>query len=383
MICKQIINKSKYSRFMKRLLSEIDAIKKQQSTQAFNKKDLESFLTNTLNLEKKRSVFTSKSHSFRVSEVSGDKKGFSNVVLSLSTLLKYDEKPFVVIVVREKSLEFLLSNTTLLKKISHSSHTLSENNIRGSFLGQDIFDNYNGIVNTESNFKNLFELHRSTSLSENIQRLVDSTNSIVAQNNRYEPNEAEITSIMSAPGRYKDFFNSDDYKNLEITLCKEIELLKPKILKASEDQNINTRGNGIEQIITAGINEHNVEDIVFKVSNQISVLIDIKTKLKHLNSAPKAFNIDKTLEILSNEAEIFCFLILVIDVKRQSIKSRLIPILTNEFISMLRVTHHWAGRNSRGATQISGNIDALVDKKNKLSFDLDNSKNFLRKLLDI
>ena len=68
---------------MKRLLSEIDAIKKQQSTQAFNKKDLESFLTNTLNLEKKRSVFTSKSHSFRVSEVSGDKKGFSNVVLSL------------------------------------------------------------------------------------------------------------------------------------------------------------------------------------------------------------------------------------------------------------------------------------------------------------
>lgn len=368
---------------MEHLLSDIDAILKQQSIQAFGKKDLEGFITDSLNLDKQRSVFTSKSHSFRVSEVRGGKKGFSNVVLSLSALLKYDDKPFVVIVVRDNSLQFLLSNTTFLKKISHSSHTLSETNIKGSFLGQDISEEYNGMINTVSNFKNLFEVHQSISLSENIQRLVESTNSIVAKNNRYEPNKDEIASILSAPNRYKNFFNSDEYQNLEIILYKKIELQKYKILQASEDQNINTRGNSIEQIITKGINEHKTEDIVFEASNQVRILIDIKTKLKHLSSNPKAFNIDKVLKILSNKSEIFCFLILVIDVERQSIESRLIPILANEFICMLRVQHHWAGRNSRGVTQMSGNINSLVDKKKSLSFDLDNAKNYLRQLLDI
>jgi hypothetical protein len=372
-----------YRRYMDHLLSDIDAILKQQSIQAFSKKDLESFLKHTLNLEKQRSVFTSNSHSFRVSEVRGGKKGFSNVVLSLSALLKYDDKPFVVIVVRDNSLEFLLSNTAFLKKISHSSHTLSENNIKGSFLGQDIFENYNEMVNTVSNFKNLFELHRSISLSENIQRLVNSTNSIVAKNNRYEPNEAEIASIMLAPCRYKDFFESDDYKNLEVTLCKKIELQKSNILQASEDQNINTRGNAIEQIITEGSNGHKTEDFIFEVSNQVRILIDIKTKLNHLSSNPKAFNIDKILKILSNKKEIFCFLILVIDVKRQCIESRLIPILATEFISMLRVQHHWAGRKSRGVTQMSGNINSLVDKQNSLSFHLNTARTYLHGLLDI
>ena len=368
---------------MELLISDIDAILKQQAIQSFGKKDLEVFLTDTLNLGKQRSVFTSNSHSFRVSEVRGGKKGFSNVVLSLSALLRYDDKPFVVIVVRDNALQFLISNTTFLKKISHSSHTLSENNIKGSFLGQDITEEYDGMINEVSNFKNLFELHRSISPSENIQRLVNSTNSIVAKNNRYEPNEDEIASIISAPNRYKDFFNSDDYKNLEVILYKKIELQKSKILQASEDQNINTRGNSIEQIITNGINEHKTEDIVFEASNKVRILIDIKTKLNHLSSSPKAFNIDKVLKILSKKNEIFCFLVLVIDVERQSIESRLIPILANEFICMLRVQHHWAGRNSRGVTQMSGNINSLVDKKNLLSFDLDNAKNYLCQLLDI
>lgn len=284
---------------------------------------------------------------------------------------------------RDSSLEFLLSNTTFLKKISHSSHTLTENNIRGSFLGQDIFNAYDGLSNEPANFRHLYKLHQSNAQSENIKRLVNSSNSIVAKNNRYDPTQLDVATIIGAPSRYKKFFESDDYKKLEDKFNEKIQRLKWKILEASEDQNINTRGNGIEQILTHGINEHRTEDIVYEVSNQVRVLIDIKTKLAHLNSSPKAFNIDKTLKILSKNDQIFCFLILVINVERQNIESRLIPILANEFINMLRVQHHWAGRNSRGVTQISGNINALVDKRNSLSFHIESAKSYLKGLLDI
>jgi len=40
-----------------------------------------------------------------------------------------------------------MANTTFLKKISHSSHQLRVDNVRGSFLGHDIMREYEGIEN--------------------------------------------------------------------------------------------------------------------------------------------------------------------------------------------------------------------------------------------
>lgn len=63
-------------------------------------------------------------------------KSFSNVVLSLSRLEKYDHIPCFVVIVR-KDLDNLIYmiNSTFIDKISHSSQKLSLTNIRGSFLG--------------------------------------------------------------------------------------------------------------------------------------------------------------------------------------------------------------------------------------------------------
>jgi hypothetical protein len=44
---------------------------------------------------------------------------------------------FFVCVVRQSENELLLSNSTFLKKISHSSHELSLTNIKGSFNGSE------------------------------------------------------------------------------------------------------------------------------------------------------------------------------------------------------------------------------------------------------
>lgn len=64
---------------------------------------------------------------------------FSNVILSLSKLEKYDHIPcFVVLVKKDLDNVIYLINTTFLDKISHSSQDLRAENIRGSFLGSNI-----------------------------------------------------------------------------------------------------------------------------------------------------------------------------------------------------------------------------------------------------
>jgi hypothetical protein len=65
-------------------------------------------------LSKERSVYCGDYFSIRFSSANG--KSFSNVVLSLSALQKYDSKPFIVCIVRKETIELLLANTTFLVK---------------------------------------------------------------------------------------------------------------------------------------------------------------------------------------------------------------------------------------------------------------------------
>jgi len=54
----------------------------------------------------------------------------------------------------------LLANSTLLRKISHSSQQLRVDNIKGSFNGSDIFRELDGITNEPANVERLFDIHR-------------------------------------------------------------------------------------------------------------------------------------------------------------------------------------------------------------------------------
>ena len=64
-----------------------------------------------------RSVYVGNDYALRFSEARTG--SFSNTVLSLSALQAYDNQPFVVVVVRGRGVEFLLANSTFLRKISH------------------------------------------------------------------------------------------------------------------------------------------------------------------------------------------------------------------------------------------------------------------------
>lgn len=148
-------------------------------------------------LRKERSVYFCPEFGIRFSSAAG--ASFSNVVLSLSALRKYDHTPFFVCVVGPTGIELLLANTTFLKKISHSSQRLTVDNIRGSFLGHDIARTYATLDNTPANFDALFTLHAERTWEENLIRLVEQTNAIVATGVFYEPSPAETQRILDAP----------------------------------------------------------------------------------------------------------------------------------------------------------------------------------------
>ena len=71
-------------------------------------------------LTKDRSVFGCNSFAVRFSY--SKSSSFSNTVLSLSHLQKYDNKPFFVVLIKpNKPNTIYLANSTFLSKISHSS----------------------------------------------------------------------------------------------------------------------------------------------------------------------------------------------------------------------------------------------------------------------
>jgi hypothetical protein len=101
-----------------------------------DKTKLSALVLHKFQLTRDRSVYYCQGFAVRFSAAASP--NFGNTVLSLSNLQKIDDRPFVVCVVTPTLNHMYLANSTLLKKISHSSHALRTNNIRGSFNGSDI-----------------------------------------------------------------------------------------------------------------------------------------------------------------------------------------------------------------------------------------------------
>jgi hypothetical protein len=169
---------------------------------------------------KRRSVYVGNGYSLRFSQATG--AGFSNTVLSLSALALHDAEPFVVVLVRQAEVAFLLANATMLRKISHSSLQFRTDNIKGSFNGTDILTQLNGLANTPANFEELFALHIAFGWQENVERLVESTNAIVGRDSRFRPTKDQLEILMDAPARAAAALHSDAYRALSDELCERV-----------------------------------------------------------------------------------------------------------------------------------------------------------------
>lgn len=332
------------------------------------------------------------------------KKGtFSNTVLALSQLQKFDGIPFLVVLIRKgEGSSLYLANSSMLKKISHSSKELRRDNIKGSFNGSDIIKQYNDIPNDADHVEELFTIHQGFTWEENVERLVEATSGIKPNKQKFNPDERQLQYINSSVERAKQFVNSDEYRSLKEDLDKRVERNLQSILDASHIGNVNIRGRLIEYLITTENNaimedQQNIESELsdFDTKNGLGdytlmspknkIYTDIKSKLMYLNSNPKAYNVDKFLECMSEENSVFLFYFIGIN-EEGHYKSELCSVYDKKLIEATVLQHHWAGRATRGVAQFKG--DALSKILNDESTDgfrheisSDNCKTFLDNLL--
>ena len=347
---------------------------------AASKLDIQAAIGAEFQLTKQRSVYPLLDGAIRISEANTG--SFSNTVLSLATLKKYDDKPFIVVVVRPERVEFLLANSTFLRKISHTSHQLRVDNIRGSFLGHDIMREFDGQVNNLANVDSLFVLHRDIDWDDNLIRLVEATSAIVATGRRFDLDDAGRQTILSAPWLALAVAATAEYREIGQSLSGLVLSRADDVLAAAAIDNVNTRGNTIEQIITRAGNLHSLSDLLYPLPEGRSLTVDIKTKLLNRASNPKLYNIDKTLRLLSTGADAFSLLLVGIDPTTRSVIPRFVSVFDRVIVDCTRIQFHWAGRSSRGVTQLTGNIARCFAEGYVSTIDVERAQAMLDCFLD-
>ena len=331
-------------------------------------------------LRQDRSVFHGDQFTVRFSYSS--KPSFSGTVCGLARLQKYDHLPFVVCVVRPTGVQLLLANSTLIDKISHSSQRLSRDKVRGSFNGTNILGSFDGLTNEPRNFDALFQWHLKIGFEENYSRIVENTLAIKARGVRFMPTARQKATILAAADLSKSALQDPEYRRLATRLAKTVQDCRDRILRAATSSSGNLRGNDIEQIVTSAGNLHRAEDIAERLACGVTVNIDIKTKLTGHSSSPAAYNIDKLLQLLATGDAVFAFLFIGIDVPGRTVSTRLVSILDAKILAATKAQPHWAGRNSRGCTQLAGFSDVFAPDFRE-SIDVPKGRAFLQRLIDM
>lgn len=364
-----------------------------------DKAKLAKFVSDNFRLTKDRSVYYCKTFAVRFS--SSTTKNFGNTVLSLSNLHKFDDRPFIICLVTPEYNYTFLANTTFLKKISHSSQELRENNIRGSFNGSDIMRDFEGINNTPEHFERLFNIHSGLGFEGNLTRLVEATNNISPSGRKFEPNEIQHRQILLAPARSVRFVQSQDARTLKRELDAKVERFKNEILLAALIENVNVRGRIIEYLI-AGEDDCLLQEIVnalqkrtngipqFKTENALGdytkefknyvTETDVKTKIMILDSNPKAYNLDKMLEFLACDRSVFMFYFVGVE-PGKIVNTVLVSMFQERLLKGTILLKHWAGRNSRGVSQFEGKTIGQLILSPETAIHVETAVGFLRRVL--
>ncbi len=374
------------------------------SAPKYNKHNTETAVLQKYALTKDRKVYHNDSFAVRFSYSKSSSNSFSNTILSLSALEKYDKIPFFVVLIRKNAENLiLLANSTLIKKISHSSQGLSMTNIKGSFNGSDILRDYNGITNTPNNFDYLFDIHAGLEWNDNLERLVDATSNIKPVSKKFIPTELQTINIYNSIQRADSFVKSKNFNVLEEELNIRCNKCKNEILIASHIENTNIRGRIIESLITSDDNERkriiqdlkNIEkaypsydtknglgDFCMDFDNG-STYTDIKTKVVYLSSNPKAYNVDKFLRQMADSNSIFLFYFIGVD-ENSIFKTLLCSVYHKKMIDNTILQLHWAGRSTRGTAQFNGTaIDEMLREDDfQNNIDVEKCKEYISSLLD-
>ncbi|GAB4468084.1 MAG: hypothetical protein OHK0029_40330 [Armatimonadaceae bacterium] len=157
---------------------------------------------------------------------------------------------------------------------------------------------------------------------------------------------------------------------IEYLIAGQDSTLKHEIVRALKGES-----NGIPAFKTV----NTLGDYVRTFDNFLTAT-DVKTKIVVLNSNPKAYNIDKMLEFLSEDRSVFMFYFVGMSYDKIE-KTILTSIFQQDILQATITLKHWSGRNSRGVTQLDGKeINRLIYKPDS-TISEDKSKKFLETLI--
>ncbi|MCY4298465.1 MAG: hypothetical protein OXC61_04115 [Flavobacteriaceae bacterium] len=239
--------------------------------------------------------------------------------------------------------------------------------------------------------------------------MVEKTNNIVPNGSKLQVTDLMKDIILDAPKRAISFTISRDFKTLEKILINNLKKYEGYIKVASLIEDPKTRGVVIEGFITGEkrvidsfcknkddqntflteVKSENGLGDYEKSFDQFLTKTDVKTKVLYDKSNPKAYNIDKFLEFMSNDKSVFMFFFVGLKPKEYnnneniSIENALINVFQVEILKKTRIQYHLSGRNSRGGTLLNGEVIKtllLVPKNNINEIE---SRDFLIKLMEL
>lgn len=327
-----------------------------------------------------RSVFDAGDFAVRFAHASVDR--FAGNVVSFAQIRKYDERPFLVCVLRPHRVETLLANSTFIAKVSHSSQALSLTKIRGTIVGSNILRELDGIENAPPNFEVLFARHEELAWEDNLERIVECTTGILPRGEKYSPTMDERERILGSIQEASAVLTAGEIDDVAVRLYAVVDERREDILRAAAQNNVNLRGNAIEQIITGGANTHGLGDQTFYLPRGTRVFVDIKSKLRGRLSNPKLYNIDKLLRALADGRTVMVVLFVEVDLEARHVAARLVNVLDEVVRTATRVQPHWAGRGSRGVTQMVGGTEAIFAPDFEAHIDVEAARRFVQDLMN-
>lgn len=294
-----------------------------------------------------------------------DSKGSSssNTVTSLKNILKHDDVPFVAVFLDPNGVRFKLMNSSLVKKVSHSSQKLTQLRIVGSINGSDIVNEWAGITNDGRSLEELFALHVEEDPQENLERIVEATQGIVGRAAATAP-DWELVQKHLAEG--PDLLDEETMAEIEQQLVERSALVQQEILECAKRTTPKAFGDCVERIILDWEPGHALGDITY---NNGRVAVDIKARQAGKASSPKAFNVQKLVDHLSAGPGAALFLMVTVDVDQNTVRTNLIHMLHPDLLPLYWHDDRWSGRNSLGTLALRGDVDAVLNAPMRLELD--------------
>lgn len=375
----------------------------ENSTGIGNKDIVANTIEAKFHLSRKGAIYYCDDFAVRFCSTKSKTDSVSNTVMALKHIKFFDKIPLFVCVVGQNSNYIRLVNATFIKKVSHSSKNLREDNIVGNINYSDIMKKYDGIDNSENYYEQLFNIHKQISFSDNLRRIVQETNNIVPSRKKFIPTEEQRRIILEAPDRAYDFIKSDTYSKLKSDLDEKTRAAESDIqlIEMHYSHDVKLRGNLVEYFIKSSDEKHKKElrekiknnEVIddLTVENRLgdysvkkdgySIETDIKSKVTKLSSAPKGYNVDKLLEFLSDPTSIYLLYIVAMNGKDKPL-TELTSIFQEQILDKTRIQHHWAGRNSRGVAQFEGHSLEYFIEDDNVRIEIEKARSFLKRLLD-